>query len=52
MIVLRRGEKKKDQVHDDLHVKLALELIEKVAVILEGQEDGLSLNHPMVQGTP
>ena len=42
MIVLFRGEQHKDQVQDDPHVKLALEMIEKVAVILEDRDDSSS----------
>jgi len=42
MIVLFRGEQHKDQVQDDPHVKLALEMIEKVAVILEDRDDSAS----------
>lgn len=41
-----RSEQPKDHVQDDPHVKLALEMIEKVAVILEGRDDSASYNHP------
>lgn len=46
--MLRRGERPKDQVQNDPHVKLALEMIERVAVILEGRDDSASYNHPVV----
>jgi hypothetical protein len=48
MIVLRRGEQREEQMQHDLHVELALEMTEKVAVILEGRDDGAYLNHPVV----
>jgi len=47
-IVLHRGERHKDQVRDDPHVKLALDMIEKVAAMLEGREDSTSFSRPVV----
>jgi hypothetical protein len=49
-IVLHRGEQHKDQVRDDPHVKLALDMIEKVAVIIEGRDDSASFNHQWLSG--
>jgi hypothetical protein len=46
--VLRRAEWQKDQLQDNPHVKLALEMVEKVAVLLEGRDDSVSYNYPMV----
>jgi len=50
--VLHRGEQHTDQGRVDPHIKLALDMLEKVAVIIEGRDDGASFSHPIVQVVP
>ena len=39
-----------DQEQDDPHIKLALDMLEEVAVIIEGRDgdDSASFSHPVV----
>jgi len=52
--VLHRGEQHIDQARDDPHIKLALDMLEKVAVIIEGQgeDESASFGHPVVYAVP
>ena len=44
-IVLHRGEQHTDHGRVDPHIKLALDMLEKVAVIIEGRDDSASFSH-------
>ena len=50
MIVLHRGEQHINQARDDPHIKLALDMLEKDAVITAGRDrdESASFSHPVV----